>query len=148
MFYVFIQQIVLGSYAGSKCKWQQDKVLTLMVFTHILVKEKGCKQLNNKQDSYGLCNDGDKQVMWQKQKNKGGAAPGNGVQRGLCVLCPEGVTVALLLKGGVDGTKVDGANETGKRASMQFFWRAFLWGQKKINAEVSGRNHSFFHGRF
>lgn len=53
-----------------------------------------------------------------KQTNKGGAAPGSGVQRGLCVLCPEGVTVALLLKGGVDGTKVVGANERGEGASM------------------------------
>lgn len=34
------------------------------------------------------------------------------------MLCPEGVTVALLLKGGVDGTKVVGANERGEGASM------------------------------
>lgn len=30
------------------------------------------------------------------------------------MLCSEGVTVVLLLKGGVDGTKVDGANERGE----------------------------------
>ena len=61
MSHVFIWQILLGSYAKSQCKWQQDKGLILMVFTHILVKEKSGKQLD-KQDSYGLCNDGDKQV--------------------------------------------------------------------------------------
>lgn len=52
--------------------------------------------------------------MTGTKKQRGGAAPGNGVQRGLCVLCFEGVIVVFLLKGGIDGIKVDGANEKGE----------------------------------